>query len=213
MTTPITTLANIKSYAGDLTSNTDAPLSLIMGYALPALNGFCNRTLTSTTVTEYRNGNNSQQMVMTQYPITSVASVVIDGVPIPASTPASVNGPATAGYSFVPGGRMVLLTGYVFTRGSRNVQITLTGGYGDGSGAGGADLQPWPQDLVMAYTLYCVVRLKERPRLGIGSQTMAGQSVTYADGPSGTSSGSMGMPAAAALILKNYTNNVPESGL
>lgn len=207
MTTPITTLAAIKAFAGISGTNQDAAISALMPQCLSAIGNYCNRDFTSTAEVEYRDGNDAARMLMANYPLTAVASVIIDG----RSVPLSVNG--TSGYFYVPKSRNLILIGYKFTRGLRNIQIALTAGFGDASGPTGSDICPWPDDLVLAYTSYLVTRLRERTRLGIGSQSLAGESVTYTDGPSGTSSGSMGIPAASRVILDNYVNTVPETGL
>ena len=135
------------------------------------------------------------------YPITAFSSLNIDGRNIPAS----VNG--SFGYIFVPNGRMLILKGCSFSRGDRNVVMSYTAGYGDAGG-----LAPWPDDLKMALLMYVTTRFKERDRLGVGSKSLAGESITFTDGPSGTSSSSGGIPSAARDVLFNYLNVLPESG-
>jgi hypothetical protein len=207
MTTPITTLQAIKEFAGIANNNQDSIITALMPQCLMAIGNYCNREFASASETEYRDGNGASRMLMVNYPLTAVSSVTVDGVAISPS----VNG--TMGYFYVPKSRNLILVGYKFTQGLRNVRVALTAGYGDASGPSGSDICPWPADLVLAYTSYLVTRLRERTRLGIGSQSLAGESVTYTDSPSGTSSGSMGIPAASRVILDNYANMVPETGL
>jgi len=201
MTTPIATLADLKTFAGITGNNTDAVLTMLLTSSLAAIGAFCNRDFTSAQRTEYRDGNDATKMQTVGYPITAFSSLTIDGRIIPAS----VNG--GSGYIFVPNGRMLILKGYSFTQGDRNVVMNYTAGFGDAGG-----LAPWPEDLKMALLMYVTTRFKERDRLGIGSKSLAGESITFTDGPSGTSSSSGGIPSAARDVLFNYLNTVPESG-
>jgi hypothetical protein len=203
-TSPITTVADFKAYAGISNTNQDSLIASLIPQAQLALGNFCNRAFPSQNITEYRDGAGSRRMLMVNYPITAVSSVYVDGVSIPLST----NPPVGAGYSFPPLGRAIYMQGFAFSRGIRNCVISLTAGYGDAG-----NLAPWPDDLVLACHMYMQTRLQERARLGIGSKALAGESITYADAGSGTNGSSQGIPAAARLILENYLNTVPENGL
>lgn len=205
--TPIATRDDIKEFGGFTGTNLDALIDSLMGPCLTAIGNFCNRDFTAVTTTEYRDGNEASRMLLAHYPIAQITRVQIDQSIITVSTSGS------NGYFFIPRGRTVILVGNRYGRGLRNIQIDLTAGYGDGIKPGGGDINPWPEDLKLAYMMYITTRIKERSRLGIGSQSLAGQSISYTDGPSGTSSGSQGIPAAARTILENYVNTVPENGL
>lgn len=192
------TVDDVKSFSGEAANNKDGLIASLIDAVLPAFEGFCNRPLDEQTATEYRDGNDASRMLLVHYPISDVSSVIIDGIAIPKSTGANV-----AGYFSPVGGRAVMLRGYKFTRGYRNVQITVTAGYGN--------FFPWPADIKLACNLWVTTRMRERSRLGVGSQSLAGQTITY-DAASGTSNSSEGMPSAARSILNNYTNTLPESG-
>jgi hypothetical protein len=206
MTTAATTVADIKLYAGITDANKDALYASLIPSSLKGIGAFCNRDFASSDRVEYRDGNGSARMMLANYPILSIASLTIDGIKIPASDGVS------PGYWFPPNGRALMLRGYKFAQGLRNVAIQLSAGYGDASGPGGTDIIPWPDDLQMALNMYIITRANERSRLGIGSKSLASESVTFTDGPSGTSSGSKGIPSAAKDILENYLNTIPESG-
>lgn len=199
--TPICTVQDIKALGGITSTANDALLTALLVQCLQAIGAFCNRTFNSRDIIEYRDGNDSTRMLLANYPITAVASLTIDGVSIP---PSVNNGP---GYWFPQGGRALMLRNYAFTRGQRNVVIDLTAGYGDAAG-----VAPWPDDLKLALQMYVLTRFNERTRLGIGSKGLAGESITFTDSPSGTSSSSGGIPSAAKDILFNYLNVLPESG-
>ena len=202
MTTPIATVADVKLYNGLATNNQDGLITSLMAACLQGIGNFCNRNFSSQVVTEYRDGNAAKAMQLANYPVTTFTSLFIDGVQIPASVA------GMPGY-FVPlGGRRIVLNGYRFTAGMRNVVMTFTAGFGDDAG-----IAPWPADLKLAFIMFLETRRKERERLGVGSQSLAGQSVSFTDATSGTSGSSQGIPSAARIILENYMNTVPETGL
>ena len=206
MPTAIASVSEIKVFAAIQTDNQDSVIASLISPCLQAIGNFCNRNFQSHIITEYRDGNDGVGIMLANYPITTLSGLTVDDVAIPKS----VNG--LPGYIAYSGGRRVTLKGYRFTRGSRNVAMTLTAGYGDGSMPDGSDIMPWPDDLKLALMMFVAVRLKERTRLGVGTQAMAGQTVTYTDATSGTSGSSQGIPSAARIILENYMNTVPESG-
>ncbi len=213
MTTPLATLADVHTYLGLGTNTTqDAVINEFLITGMAALSSWTNRQLTSQTVTEYRDGNSAAKMMLSNYPVTSFGSMYIDGLPIVAA-PVPPTPTITTGYMFVPLGRRVWLTGgQRFNCGTRNVIMTYTAGFGDGSGAGGTDLAPWPADLKQALLMWIGANLNMRSRLGKGSETLAGQTVSYPDASAGTTSSAMGMPATARAILQNYMNMIPETG-
>ena len=204
--TAMATLADCKAYAGVSSPNADPIMQSILDASALAFASYCNKdSFFSTTYTEYRDGTGGNRMILGNTPMTAVSAVVIDGQSIPASVG---NGP---GYFFPMGGRMVGLRGYVFNAGFRNVQITYTAGFNDPN-----NLFPLPADLIMATKMYVSYRYRERERLGISAKSLAGESVTYSGESAGGNStlGTIsGMPAAAANILENYMNMVPESGV
>jgi hypothetical protein len=70
-------------------------------------------------------------MMLKNYPVNSITSVMVDGVPIPAAPSVTASG-----YSFEPtdpeppGNRQsVFLSGYAFNRGTQNVAVTYVAGY------------------------------------------------------------------------------------
>jgi len=197
MSTPIASADDVRLYLGSLSSAQEPVVEELIAGGILAMGNYCNRDFRSAQRTEYRDGNGAARMLAVHYPITAFSSLTIDGQ----SVPASVNdGP---GY-FYSGRAIVLRGGYRFSPGLRNVVMTYTAGYGDGV--------PWPEELKMATVMYVTTRLRERERLGVGSKSLAGESITYTDATSGTSSGSRGIPSAAMTVLTNYMNTVPESG-
>lgn len=201
MADDMTTLAEVKAYCGVNSVNADPVLQSLLDATAPAFAAYCNLgSFFSRTYNAMRDGTGSDRIVLANMPVTNVSSVSIDGQVIPKSVN---NG---AGYDFALGGRLVFLRGYRFTMGIRNVNITYTAGFNDIGG-----LYPLPDDLAIAAKMYVSARYRERDKLGIGSKSLAGESVSYSDSKIGaTGSASGGMPAAAANILENYMNYVPE---
>jgi hypothetical protein len=198
----ICTIDDVKNFAGITSTNSDVVLQMLLADSLQAIGSFCNRNFVSQPYVEYRDGNDATKILTANYPLTAVASVMVDGVLIPQQTAPGLNG-----WFYIPGSRRIVLVGYKFSRGDRNVILTYTAGFGDAG-----NVAPWPADLQMALIMYIVTRYKERERLGVGSKSLAGESVTFTDGPSGTSSSSGGIPSAARGVLFNYMNTVPETG-
>ncbi len=201
MANDLTTLAEVKAYCGVNSPNADAVLQSLLDAASPAFAAYCNLgSFFSHTYNATRDGSGSDRLILVNTPVTDVVSVNIDGMNVPKSVGMG------AGYDFVIGGRIVFLRGYRFTSGTRNVKITYTAGFNDPQG-----LYPMPDDLAVAAKMWVSARYRERDKLGIGSKSLAGESVSYTDSKLGaTGSPSGGMPAAAANILESYMNYVPE---
>lgn len=207
MTTPLAVLNDLKTYLSKpLTSSPDDTLlTLVLGYSMTAMNSYLNRNLAYSAYSELRDGNGNQKMQVVGYPILTFTSLVItqecgwEWGPI--TIPPSTN--SQAGYLI--SGRSVILRGYKFSRGNRNVAMSYTGGYGDAMGPSGSDVNPWPQDLKMAVLMIATQRFREISRLGSNSRMIGTESVTYDNANSG-------IPAGALTILSNYRNVVPETG-
>lgn len=112
-------------------------------------------------VTETRNGNGKLIMPFRAAHVTAVSSLTIDGNVIPARTT-----PTGSGYVFDED--YILLAGYCFTRGVGNVVWTCTAGY-----------DATPADLEQAVLEIIGLKFKERSRIGLASETLAQQTVSY----------------------------------
>lgn len=199
----IATLDEVKTYIGLSGTASDTLLGLLTAGVLPAMGAYCNRVFQSTLVQGYRDGNGASRMQLAQYPITSVSTVKVDNVVIPAQP-----SPGQAGYFFQPHGRSLALDSYDFGRGNLNVYLSYTGGYGDGAGPGGADIEPWPADLKLAYLIIATTWYRKKANYGVSSKSLAGESISVSDS---TGTGALaGIPAEARSILENYMNVIPE---
>jgi hypothetical protein len=199
----ITDLASVKSLIGKTDANSDAVFAQIIAAASTALGNYCNLNFDEHEFIEDRDGNGAGRMMLANYPIAAIHTVTINGAAVGAS-----NGlPSGRGWRARVGSRAVMLDGGArFAEGHRNVTITGTAGYGG--------VNPWPADLSYAANIWVAARYAERQRYGgVSSKSLAGESIGYTQPDPATGSASTGIPAAAKLILQNYMNTVPESGL
>ncbi len=157
----LTTLVNVKQYLSLTGPEDDALLSRLITAASAFIQSHLNRTFASQSYTEKRNGNGGQRLSFSNFPVTAVSSVAVDGVAIPAAADAT-----KAGYIF--SSTMLFLNGWSFTRGYQNVAIAYTAGYV----AVPADIEQVCIDLVS-------LKYRERDRIGISSKTLGGETVNY----------------------------------
>lgn len=122
--TPLCTRSEVKDWLNLSSTDEDSRLDRLITAASLAIAEEIGRDIGSASGTEYRDGNSSRFMVMTRWPITAVASVYIDNVSIAA---ASNPQRGDAGYFF--DNTRVMLNGYVFSPGLKNIAITYTAGH------------------------------------------------------------------------------------
>lgn len=156
----LTTLANVKQWMG-ITSNTeDAALERLITAASNGVVSYLNRDLFSASYDLRLNGKGGVTVVLPQYPVTAVSSVVVNGVSIP------VGNDTSDGYFFDEGN--VYLRGYTFSRGVQNVRIQYVAGF-----------STIPYEIEQAVIELVSLRHKERDRIGITSKGLAGETVTF----------------------------------
>ena len=155
------TLAELKSWLPNQGNNDDLTLQgLISNASLQVLQYLDRPHLLASVLgalTENYDGNDSDRLLPRQFPIISVTSVAIDGVPVQQAT-----SPVTAG--FLWDSRRVLLRGFRFHRGLQNVQISYSAGYAS-----------VPLDLKQAAIEAFALAYRQRVRIGEKSNSMNGQ--------------------------------------
>jgi hypothetical protein len=161
MAIALTSLANVKAFAQISSSGDDPLLQRLVDAASSYIAVWCSRNFDLTSRTQTYNGNGRYRMPMRDYPITQVDSVKVNGLSIPART-----SPQGSGYVFDD--ILVYLSGYTFEQGIANVEITYSAGY-----------VAVPADLEQACIEMVVSRYRERSRLNLNSQAVAGESVTF----------------------------------
>jgi hypothetical protein len=130
-------LADLKSWL-DLTSTDDDDLlgRLITQVSRATLAFLDRANILPARFFEVRDGRNDTEIVLRQWPVTSLASLSIDGVAITAAPPLVAGGPRQSGYVLeaaeaAPPGHMqrLALRGRLFTAGVQNIDVTYTAGY------------------------------------------------------------------------------------
>lgn len=124
----------------------------------------------SQTITETRNGQGGDRMILRKRPATAITSVTIDDSVIPQSTSRST------GWIFDAENNAVHYLGDTFTRGIQNVVIVYSAGLTAGDRRLG--------QLEEACLITCVDWYRERPHVGQASQSSGGiQNVSYRERP------------------------------
>ena len=173
----LTTLDNVKSWLGLTTTTDDALLTRLISASSGFIQSILNRMLASQAYTEIRDGKGTRSLSLANYPVTAVATLTIDGITIPPAP--AVN---QAGYVFSSG--QIMLYGYCFTRGFQNIAISYTAGY-----------STIPYEIEQACIELCVLRYKERDRIGQVSKSIAGEVVSFTQ---------KDMPADVMTLLQQY---------
>jgi hypothetical protein len=133
----LVSLNDYKIYTG-ITSTADdaAAAQMITAMSRAVLTVLNRRALVPTRFTETRNGYGESAIFLDNWPVTSVASVVINGRAVPAALAWSAGMAAPHGYlldvpDLQPPGKpqMVTLMGYCYHRGRQNIIINYTAGY------------------------------------------------------------------------------------
>lgn len=160
----LTTLANVKQWINIASISDDTLISRLITSVSNFIGAWLNRNLTSASYSEAYDGGGSTRLMLINYPVTAVASLVIDNIVVPASTD-----PLVSGYVFDQWG-IQLRGSNTFQSGKENVLVTYTGGY----------IQ-LPVEIEQACIELVSLRYAERRRPGISSQSIGGENVTYRD--------------------------------
>ena len=178
----LTTLSNVKAWLG-VSSPTDDDLltRLITAYS-EYIQTWMNRTITHSDYSDVLDGHGGATIMLPNYPVVAVASVVIDGQPVPVASSST-----GAGYRF--NSTMVVLNGYRFARGVQNVEISYSAGYA-----------ATPPELEQACIELVSMRYKERDRIGQASKSIGGEVVSFIV---------KDFPESVRTVLNNYRKVVP----
>lgn len=155
----LTTVATLKSYVSPGTSDLDLMQRLITAASV-AIQNYINFDIISQSYTDYYDGTGGRVMVLSQNPITAVASVTIGSQIVPAGSS------TVCGFYF--DNTRLILNGYSFCRGIANVAVTYTAGY--------ATVPPDIEQFCIGTVQYW---LNDRQRGGEVSRSMGGQTITY----------------------------------
>lgn len=123
-----------------------------------------DRELALTEYVETYSGNGAARLMLRNYPVATVDSLQIDTT---AEVPERAF-PGEEGYVLIPPGTIALDGGLAFTRGLANVTVDYTAGY-----------STIPPEVAQAAVELVALWYRNRDRVGLGSQTTAGESVTF----------------------------------
>jgi len=182
------TAANVRANLGVTSTSDDTRLQTLIDACAQFIETYTNRTYEQISYTETIDGNGKDEVMLGNYPVTAVASVLIDGksiapVPIP-------NDFVTAGFMFDSGG-VILQGGKLFNRGRRNVVISYTAGFAQ-----------IPADLVQAVIETAALKYKQGPQTGLSSKGLAGETTSYVLSD---------FPRPVQTLLNNYKRVVPHA--
>lgn len=125
----LTTLDRAKQYLAINGTASDALLTRLISSASAFIQTWLNRKIANQMYVEVRDGQGMQQMLLQNYPVTSVVSLTINGLPIPPRTPLAptITAFQTGGYVFDE--TRVMVDSYSFSRGFQNVAVIYTAGF------------------------------------------------------------------------------------
>ena len=173
----LTTTANVKAWLSLNSTTDDALIAALVTSVSQYIQTWLNRQLAPQDYTEIRDGNGKTRMFFSDYPVTAVSNVVIDGIAVLLS-PDGIQ----PGYTFSD--RFLYLIGYAPCRGQQNVTLQYTAGYA-----------VTPPEIVQAATELCALRYRERDRIGHASKSVAGEVVAFTI---------VDFPKPVQTILNNY---------
>ena len=177
-----TSAASVKAYLGITIATDDTLLATLVTAYSTWMRTFLNRTITSQQFTITRSGRDEQTMLMPDWPITAVSTLMIDGVVIPAQS-------TWGGYGYRFSDRAITLDCLRFTRGVDNVSITFTAGYAS-----------VPADLAQACVELVALHYREKDRFGLASKGLAGETTAFI---------TKAMPESVKAVLNQYARVIP----
>lgn len=170
-TNDLTTLADVKAWLNIASGDTtfDAMLGRLISACSMFMQAYMNRTVAITSYTLNFNGDGKTAKMLGNYPIQSVTSVLVNGVPIPASPALTAYGTQQAGYMFDDD--TIYLYGYEFCMGVQNCSIAYTAGFS----ASDPNLMALAQACIEVVSL----RFKERGRIGEKNKSVNGELIGF----------------------------------
>ena len=119
------------------------------------------RQIKSQSYRDIRDGHGGNRISLSDYPVSAIASVIVDGEAIPQAA-----GPNLPGWRLVHD--QVILYAYRFSPGDANVEVHYTAGY-----------TTIPPELAQACLELASLRWKERDRIGHVSKSIGGETVQF----------------------------------
>lgn len=158
-----TTLAAVKRWLQVSGTADDQLLSEMIPAASAFIERYLGRNLLTQSYTLVRSGNGHYRMPVPNWPVTMVASVLIDGVAVPEAT-----SPTAPGWVLSDPPTSILLRGLRFTEGVQNIQMVYTAGYPE-----------VPEEIDQACVEMIALRYRNRDRIGHVSKSIGGETVAF----------------------------------
>jgi hypothetical protein len=182
----LTSVVNVQAQAG-MKDAAAAVLATLITQASSFIATATDRSFSGTvSKMEIRNGSGGTELFLADGPVASITSLSIDAKPIPAQ-PAD----GQPGY-FLVNSELLCLSGYVFTKGHRNVRVAYAAGY-----------TATPKDVEQACVELVVSAYRRVPR---GPDM---QSETIPASGAVVSFSLKDVPAYAARVIDQYRKVVP----
>lgn len=186
-TLALVTLADVKEYLtiASGTTSEDSILGFLINEVSRLINSYTGRYLLQKTWTEYHDGNGSQGLILAQYPIVSVTSVVDD-----INRAFTGSAISTSLYYLMKdsGIIMPMPTFYGFVHGQANVKVVYIAGYA---------LASVPQNLQLAVKRWVAAQYFRyvNKRHEIQSETVGDKTTTFLN---------QDIPKDVALLLNEF---------
>jgi hypothetical protein len=162
------TLADVRKYSPNVQGEVlNELIETLIATESAHIENVCDRPLRDrgVDIVQTFDGEGGQRLPLPSYPITSISSVVVDGIAWPHAS-------SSMSFGYVFDGRFVIATTNRWPRGVQNITVTYRAGY---------DLETLPYNLRQACVELVDLRLQERKRQGVQSKTVGGEQVSYAD--------------------------------
>lgn len=153
----LTTLDNVKQYLALAVTTDDAFLTRLIASASAWVRSFLNRDILSQTYTETIDGTGTPRIVVGNYPVTAISSIVISG-----------GDTLTASALSFDQNTITRTDGGEFPFGQSNIVVNYTAGFAT-----------TPMDLEEAVIEIVALRYRERARVGTSAINTRGESVTF----------------------------------
>jgi hypothetical protein len=145
--------------------------TLVQGLVSAVSKAFAEESGCPVLTTEYvetRDGNDGTKLFLQNYPVVAITSVKVGGETIPSRASVTESGWVVSNAT-----GLLALIGYEFERGTANVEVTYSAGYGDAA----------PADVAQAVVDQVAYLYRAKDRIGVTNEaTSSGGSVTYLGG-------------------------------
>lgn len=159
------TVAQVKQLLAipDATTTHDALLARLVSEASGIFTTLLDMPVLADDVDERHDGTGQDALVLRREPVTYVFSVTVAGVAIPKAVTETDQG-------WFLDGRILRLRGYTFLGGRAAVRVRYQAGY---------DSDAVPDEIVGVVADTAALVFRQRDKLGISSETLAGQTIAY----------------------------------